>query len=133
MGAYKNIDVSGTSKNTAPASSAAAITHFRIVTSGDVPKTNFIQLTSGGSPVTRNVALDGMLNVADAGIVIRLGSQGAAVVNELANTELVAMLDARFPTGASTDKIQWSENGTSASSKIAATNVDAWAAASDWT
>ena len=49
----------------------------------------------------------------------------------MTTTESKEVLDARYPTGATTDKIAYSLNGTSAWSGLAASNIGSYAAATN--
>lgn len=132
MGARKNVNVTGANKNTAALSAGADVgfTHFRIVASDDTTaKTIWLPIT--GAPKT--VSANGSLNVVDAGIYMTLGTQNGAGTDKFSQAVQKAMLDAGFATGATTDLIQWSSDGSTKSSRMASTAVDVWDAAIDWT
>lgn len=123
MGAKVIAGVSG-GKNTAGCTATCTITHARIATSGGTAKTNWKAL-SGGSQTLSQIGQ--MLALTNTGVYVTLGATGTA--NEIADATLVAMLANQFPSGASTDIIQWSEDGSNVSTKLAATSVDTWGTA----
>jgi hypothetical protein len=77
----------------------------------------------------------GMLNIADGAIFVALGVQGSdSTAGQLKNTELIAMLDARYPTGASTVTVRFGTgiSGTSLVNPTSPHTLDAWDAAIAW-
>lgn len=125
MGARKNINVTGASKDTAASTATGdiTITGFKIMSASvaGTAKTNYTALTA-----SRVVPAGGKLNVADAGIYGFLGVTGAAVDGQIADSVLQAMLDAQF---AATDYIAWCTADKNETAYIARTAVDAWDAA----
>ena len=124
MGARKNINVTGTSKNTGAATTGGTFTHFQIFASnGTTAKSNPAPLTT-----PQTIPAGGMLNVSDAGIYVFLGVAGSTTVGQLSNSTLITALDAAGFTG--TDVIKFGTNSSMAnSSDIPAFTVDAWDAA----
>lgn len=105
MGATKRFDVTGASENTAAVGVIGNYTHAQLFSdaAGTLPIDNAFLLTAA-----QNItSVDGMLNVADDAIAIRLGVAGALGLGQLKDSELIAMLDARYPTGATTITIRF--------------------------
>jgi hypothetical protein len=127
MGASRSINVTGANKNTVGATAGGVFTHFRIyATGGSTPKTNWTALTS-----PQTIGAGGMLNVADAGIKIRLGVTGSDVVGQLSDAVLISMLDLVTGGFAATDVIKFATSSSGAGSTDIGTDfiVDGWDAA----
>jgi hypothetical protein len=122
MGARKNINVTGASKDTDALSAGVdvTITGFKIMSlsTGGTAKTNYTALTA-----SRTLSAGGKLNIADAGIYVFLGVTGSAVAGQLADATLIAALDAQFAAG---DYIAWFTDASTETSRLARTAVDAW-------
>lgn len=134
MGAKKGIDVSGTTKNTAALTAGAdeTITGFRLASAGTGGTflTNYITLKDGsGNPISRTLSADGTLKLDDAGIWLSLGVAGSNVDGQHSDAQLIAGLDAMYPTGASGLYLAWCKADKSESTRLARTSVDAWLAA----
>jgi hypothetical protein len=132
MGARKNINVNGaaTSELTSPATGTVAVAGFSIWTAGGAQRTNYKPLANG----TQNLDSGGQLNINDAGVYLTVGTQASDTVDgEHKNVEAIAMLDARYPTGASTDVIKWHTADKNVTTILPAFNVDAYDAAAAWT
>lgn len=125
MGAKRNINVTGTDMNTAAATAAKSYTHFQIFeANGTTPVSNPCALTNA----PHDVAIGGFLNVADAGIAIKLGAAGANNVGQLADAVLVRMLDSETLDG--TEVIKFGTSAAMADSgNIAPFTSVAWDAA----
>lgn len=127
MGAERRINVTGANKNTGACTVGGTFTHFRVYASdGTTPKSNWIALTT-----PQTIGAGGMLNIADAGIKLRLGVTGSTTVGQLSDATLIAMLDVGGASGlAATDVLKFAtdSSGTN-SSDIPNYTVDAWDAA----
>lgn len=126
MGAQRTINVTGASKNTGPATAGGTFTHFQVFAAdGTTSKTNPVALTT-----PQTIAAGGMLNVADAGIALRLGVAGSSTVGQFADAVLIAMLDLVTGGFAATDVIKFGTSAAMANSDdIEPFTVDAWNAA----
>jgi hypothetical protein len=96
MGAIKKFDVTGASENTLAVGVAATYSHAQLFsdTAGTVPIGNAFLLTT-----PQPAAADSLLNILDDAIAIKLGVTTDVALGQLKNAELIAMLDARYPTG----------------------------------
>jgi len=126
MGAKRNINVTGANKNTGAATAGGVFTHFQVFASnGTTAKTNPCALTN-----PQTIGAGGMLNIADAGVAVKLGVTGADVVGQIDDDVLIAMLDLVTGGFAATDVIKFGTNSSMANSTdIAAYTVDGWDAA----
>lgn len=126
MGAKRNINVTGSNKNTAASAPGGTYSHFRVYASdGTTPKTNWCAFDT-----PQTIGAGGMLNIADAGISLKLGVAGSAVVGQIDDTVLAAMLNLVTGGFANTDVLKFATSSAGANSTdIAAYSVDAWDAA----
>lgn len=134
MGARKNVNVTGASENTAAVGgSGGTYTHAQFFSdaAGTVAIDNPFALDN-----QRVVDATGMFAIDDGDLYLTLGVQGSdATVGQLKNTELKAMLDARYPAGATTATVRFgtgATGGTTLVNPTAAHSIDAWDAAIDW-
>jgi hypothetical protein len=118
--------VTGANKNSGAATAGGVFTHFRVyATGGTTPKTNWSALAN-----PQTIGAGGFLNIADAGVALKLGVAGSTTVGQFDDAVLVAMLDLATGGFANTDVIKFATSSAGANATdIAAYTVDAWDAA----
>ena len=124
MGAKRNINVTGANKNTQACTTGGTFTHAQLFEAdGVTPVSNPFLLDNA-----QTIATGSMLNVADAGVSIKLGVAGSAVVGQLADAVLIRMLNAENLDGTEVLKFGTGVSGNALVNPgyIPALTSDAW-------